>query len=92
MDFMKHVLIAVLVFIPLSVIWVYLFQTINPDVQYRVIRRGDGYGIQKRGPYKWSMVKAENGDELIFADKIIAGMIVAEALKKAKEENTKKDV
>lgn len=92
MDFMKYVLIAVLVFIPLSLIWVYLFQTINPDVQYRVIKRGEGYGIQKRGPYKWTMVKAENGDELIFADKMIAGMIVAEALKKAKGENTKKDI
>ena len=84
MDFMKYVVICVLVFIAIISIWAYLFQTINPNIQYRVIQRGEGYAIQKRGTFKWSIVKTDDGNDLIFADKMIAGMVVAEALKALK--------
>jgi len=85
MEYMLYVLCLVLVFIAIISVWTYFFQTINPNVQYRVIQRGEGYAIQKRGTFKWSIIKTDDGNELIFADKMVAGMVVAEALKALKE-------
>lgn len=78
--------VSILAFIALISLWAHIFQTINPDVQYRIIRRGEGYAIQKRGTFKWHIMTDETGLELIFGDRMIAGMIVAEALKQSRAE------
>ena len=83
---MEYFLIGILCVIVVISIWAHIFQTINPDVQYRIIRRGEGYAIQKRGTFKWHIMTDETGLELIFGDRMIAGMIVAEALKQSRAE------
>lgn len=78
--------VSILAFIALISLWAYIFQNINKDIQYRIIRRGEGYAIQKRGTFKWHIMTDETGLELIFGDRMIAGMIVAEALKQSRAE------
>lgn len=78
---------TILVFIGIISLWAYIFQHINADIQYRVIKRGDGYAIQKRGQFKWVTMTNDHNEPLIFGDRMIAGMIVAEALKQMRSGN-----
>lgn len=76
-----------LIIIALISLWAYIFQNINKDIQYRVIKRGNGYAIQRRGQFKWEIMTNDHNEPLVFEDKMIAGMIVAEALKQLKSGN-----
>lgn len=69
----------------LRYLWGVLFRNINKRIQFRVAERNGGYAVQVRGKYQWEYLTTSDGLPLIFADKMIAGQVVAEALQAVRD-------